>query len=381
MPPKEVLLIVDPVGGTASVQYNLLSAIARKLATAYRLTLFTPFCSRSRRVAAEQAGFSVFTPGRRSVIDNRITRWLSGSNESMLWVESWMRETLFGANESAAQRLIRSRSFDYIVNLSMTVPAQCDLWWIQGTPLDLTIRGMSTTNRLAQVVDRFGSTAVRGLDRRLVHRIRRRARRIAANSPFLADFYRRAGCSVDGVLYSFPDFSAFKPSTPRPSRDYVLTYVGKETEDLDFRALRRLGVRVVGFGAKVPSGAKIGYIRRWTDFRGYVTQSQLVDLYSNALFTLFPFTWEPLGCVPVESMACGTPVLTYSRQGPGATVIQGRTGWLVNDLEQIQRTTVEIWKRGGTDIDPGDCVQRAKELSATHSVGGLVEWIEGRTGN
>jgi len=45
-------------------------------------------------------------------------------------------------------------------------------------------------------------------------------------------------------------------------------------------------------------------------------REELIDLYSNALFTLFTFTHELFGYVLVESMACGTSVLTYNRQGP-----------------------------------------------------------------
>ena len=48
----------------------------------------------------------------------------------------------------------------------------------------------------------------------------------------------------------------------------------------------------------------------------------------------------------MESMACGTPVLTYNRQGPSETVVNGVTGWLVNTPEEIASLAVRLWRNG-----------------------------------
>lgn len=61
-----------------------------------------------------------------------------------------------------------------------------------------------------------------------------------------------------------------------------------------------------------------------------LTQSEIIKLYQNAALTLVPIKWnEPYGLVPVESMACGTPVVAYANGGVSETVDNGKTGFLV----------------------------------------------------
>ncbi len=107
------------------------------------------------------------------------------------------------------------------------------------------------------------------------------------------------------------------------------------------------GIRVVGFGnkriPKIHPDDELGAL----DFRGSVKHDELVALYSGAQFTAFPFTNEPLGSVPIESMACGTPVLTYDKEGPAETVLDRETGWLVKDQVEFVRMARQLW--GGFD--------------------------------
>ena len=81
-------------------------------------------------------------------------------------------------------------------------------------------------------------------------------------------------------------------------------------------------------------------------FLGKISKDELVHNYSNALATFFPFTHEPFGYIPVESMACGTPVLSYNRQGPGESIRHGNTGWLTDNEKDLVDITVKIWKEG-----------------------------------
>ena len=98
------------------------------------------------------------------------------------------------------------------------------------------------------------------------------------------------------------------------------------------------------------------------DFKGFVTASELLELYSNALFTAFPFTEEPLGYVPIESMMCGTPVLTYNKQGPKETVLNNETGWLVENADEFVKVGSEIWSKRSYLISRERCVEHSKRL-------------------
>lgn len=371
---KRMLLVADPLDGPTSVQFELLASLSRGLSSQYSVVLFTPHCGPDRARALTELGFEVRVGAPEGFRGNRVLERLGEGNESMLWAESWLREVAFHKNELEAARNLGREGFDVVVNLSMTVPFPSDIWWIQGTPLDLTLRGMADSNLVARLADLAGRSVVASLDGALQAKVRKSAGSVIANSPYLRELYRSRGVPVDGVVYTLKDFGGFTPRATRANRDYVLLYIGKETPTLNVKPLRQAGVKVVGFGNKIPAATRLRNYTDWVDFRGPVTHDELVSLYSNALFTLFPFSFEPLGFVPIESMACGTPVLTFNRQGPASTIVDGRTGWLVGTPAELVAKAAEIWRRGDTGIPPGDCVQRAREFSPQRSVADLLRW-------
>ncbi len=71
-------------------------------------------------------------------------------------------------------------------------------------------------------------------------------------------------------------------------------------------------------------------------FLGEVSHGQKTQLLGGALGTLFPITWdEPFGLVMIESMACGTPVIAMARGATPEIIIEGETGFLGNDIEEL----------------------------------------------
>jgi len=374
---KRLLLVADPIGGATSVQFEILDSLAQGLRYRYELTVYTPYCDHKQAQALVESGCNLITPGNGGFPFNRFLRARGSHNESMLWAESWTREALMQRNARDASNCLRAGQSEYVVNLSMTVPVISDLWWILGTPLDQTIQGMASTNPVARMVNLIAGGALASLDARVLRRIRTRTMRIVANSPYLMDLYQERGVPVEGVVYTLKDMSEFQPTSQPPRRDYVLLYVGKETDTLNFRALLDAGVRIVGFGNKIPTGTRLKHITNSIEWLGRVSKRKLVELYSNALFTLFPFTCEPMGLVPIESMACGTPVLTYNRQGPASTVVNGTTGWLVATPDEMVSKATEIWRRGDTGISRDACVHRAQDFLGQRMIDELADWIEG----
>jgi glycosyltransferase involved in cell wall biosynthesis len=123
-----------------------------------------------------------------------------------------------------------------------------------------------------------------------------------------------------------------------------LTYFGKETKFSVVKNVADRGIKIKAFGSKTRSIPENLLKHSGVEFLGRVSTSELVNLYTNALFTLFPFTHEPFGYVPLESMACGTPTLTYGIQGPSEYVVDGSTGWLAHTDEELERRGIELWK-------------------------------------
>jgi glycosyltransferase involved in cell wall biosynthesis len=56
---------------------------------------------------------------------------------------------------------------------------------------------------------------------------------------------------------------------------------------------------------------------------------RLAELYERATACIFTAPNEDWGIVPLEAMACGTPVLAVNSGGPRESVVHGRTGWLL----------------------------------------------------
>lgn len=182
-----------------------------------------------------------------------------------------------------------------------------------------------------------------------------------ANSRFCAKMYEELGLRIDEVIYPPINCSSFTPRR-RPRGDYVITYFGKETKFSVVKRVADEGVKIKAFGSKSPYIPRYVLNHRNVEFLGRVSHRELVELYSNALYTLFAFTHEPFGYVPVESMACGTPVLTYDRQGPSETVINGVTGWLAKDDDEIVKLAIRIWRDGYPSSMRVRCRERALEF-------------------
>ena len=77
--------------------------------------------------------------------------------------------------------------------------------------------------------------------------------------------------------------------------------------------------------------------------RTLVSDDELVRLYNEALLTLYAPVMEPFGLVPLESMACGTPVVGVCEAGIRESVLHEQTGLLTDrDPERFREATVRL---------------------------------------
>ena len=67
---------------------------------------------------------------------------------------------------------------------------------------------------------------------------------------------------------------------------------------------------------------------------GEISDRQKDEFLGNAYALLFPIDWpEPFGLVMIEAMACGTPVIAYEGGAVAEVIEEGRTGFVVTELE------------------------------------------------
>ncbi len=116
--------------------------------------------------------------------------------------------------------------------------------------------------------------------------------------------------------------------------DYVL-FVGQivrhKRVEVAIEAARMAGrpIKVVGDGPELPH-LRARYPDPAVEFLGSVGDDRLADLYARCVALVVP-NIEEFGIAAVEAQAAGRPVVAVGRGGARETVLDGRTGVLVDD--------------------------------------------------
>ncbi len=360
---KEVTIICDPIGARVSVQYSLVSMVVKCFRDYDTVRVISPYIPLNQAGRLMNEGATKIQSLAHEIrFYDRIMCKLEG-NESMLWGVSWMFEAMFQTNSSLYYKVFRPHEKTAVLNMSYSLPVHSTIFWNLATPPRETLRVMGATNLPARILHFFLNRGISALDRKLRSNIINRAEIFLNSSNYLQELYTSLGVKGSGILHIPRIFSSTEEPSKKPQRDYVLAYIGKEVELDTVLEIAKRGVRIKAFGAKIPYGTSLTEIRKHIEFLGYVSEHELSVLYHNALYTVFPFTEEPFGFVPIESMHFGTPVLSFNRQGPSETILDGKTGWLVNTREELIEKAVNIWEKGQTGINEMDCTERAAFFS------------------
>ena len=104
-------------------------------------------------------------------------------------------------------------------------------------------------------------------------------------------------------------------------------------------------------------------------FIGEVNYRDKVKLLKNAAALLFLIQWEePFGLVMIEALACGTPVIANKRGSVPEIIQNGKTGFIVKDINGAVKAVHNI-----DQINRSDCRRSAEEK---FSVEKMVEEYE-----
>lgn len=83
----------------------------------------------------------------------------------------------------------------------------------------------------------------------------------------------------------------------------------------------------------------------WVEFVGEVGGATKDAFLGEAYALVFPIEWaEPFGLVMIEAMACGTPVVAFRRGSVPEVMIDGVTGFVVNDVDEAAKAVRHVAK-------------------------------------
>ena len=92
-------------------------------------------------------------------------------------------------------------------------------------------------------------------------------------------------------------------------------------------------------------------------YLGRMDQDQLPKYYQKATAVLTPIQREePFGLTTIEAMACGAPVISLNRGAAPEIIIDGKTGFVVNSLNEMVDAVGKL-----VDIKRRDCREHIKQ--------------------
>lgn len=162
---------------------------------------------------------------------------------------------------------------------------------------------------------------------------------------------------------------------PDPALEAPLVFLGRiekiKGPHLAIEIARRAGIPLVIAGNVSPEhrgffeaeiaphvdGVRVKYI-------GPVDDQQKNVLLGQARAFLMPILWEePFGIVMAEAMACGTPVIGFSRGAVPEVVEHGVTGFVADDIEGLVAAVNQVGK-----IERAACRARVERLFSDEAV-------------
>jgi glycosyltransferase involved in cell wall biosynthesis len=190
---------------------------------------------------------------------------------------------------------------------------------------------------------------------------------------YLHSFIQDANLPVNHyhvVIPHYFDVDDFDPHQPK--EDYFL-FVGRLNFDkgitlaIDLTAKIGARLKVCGQG----NFQALGYekIPDHVDFIGYVGVEKRKELMAKAKCVIMPTIYmEPFGCVVIESLLSGTPILTHDWGGPGENNIHGVTGFKCRTFEQFEWAARNIHL-----IEPKKCREWAEKNFSFDKIGLMYE--------
>jgi glycosyltransferase involved in cell wall biosynthesis len=170
------------------------------------------------------------------------------------------------------------------------------------------------------------------------------------------------------VIYPPVDTEFYCPA-PVPREEYYLVvsaFAPYKRLDLALQSCGQLGRRLVVIGAGQDEARLRASAGAETTFLGWQPNEVIRDHLRRCRALLFPGE-EDFGIVPVEAMACGTPVIALGRGGATETVVPPGTGeepsgcWFSEQTADCLASAIVDFEKSQGDFNPR-AIRRQAEL-------------------
>lgn len=306
-----------------------LSRGLKKMGT--EVALFAYSCDSSSKVALSELGISVYS-FKESLNFSDMYRSVSESRH---------------VYESVSELIKKSEICDYYIVLSdelIGISAyRTNEKWIYLTQGDMIFLFLNERFLVEHApFSRIKST--RFVSQLLKHqRAIRKYDAIIANSRFTAEIM---SFFLDSLIteYVYPpvDTEKFKPIHDSFTNPYALVLLRSNAEPL--------AQYVEKFARIVPLRIVGNAFINGAETLGRVSDSELIELYSKATVTVTASLQEFFGYSTAESLACGTPVISFNHGGAAELIIDGFNGWLVKSDPELINRLKEIFDKGYDEI-------------------------------
>lgn len=125
-------------------------------------------------------------------------------------------------------------------------------------------------------------------------------------------------------------------------------------------------------------------LEKMVQFFGRIDDSELSKLYSEALVTVHLVKEAPFGLIVTESLSCGTPVISWKPGGPEEIILEGKTGFLIEEQDEdelIKKLEIfldspelseKMGKMGRISVLSDFDLEKHHQIMRSH----LLEWIK-----
>lgn len=164
---------------------------------------------------------------------------------------------------------------------------------------------------------------------------------LLANSKFGASLISQTYHRTPTIVYPGTDTTIYKPINFSQKQNTIVT-VSRLTKfknvDILINAFSKIKDKktkliIIGDGEEKTNLQKLIKelkLEKRTKILSGITNTQLIDYCTKAKLFVLCSKNEPFGIVPVEAMACGTPVIVDNSGGPKETVIDEVTGQIID---------------------------------------------------